>query len=60
MAAGFHTVLTVIFFAAFIVMVIWVWLPRRKKKYDEAARLPLDDKPSRNDTREHDHEEKRR
>lgn len=59
--AGFHTVLTVLFFIAFIVMVVWVWLPRRKKHYDDAARMPLDDDASRHDTRSGtDDEEKRR
>lgn len=38
-----HGIYTVIFMVAFIGMGIWVFLPRRKKKYDDAANLPMDD-----------------
>ncbi|MGD8688765.1 MAG: cbb3-type cytochrome c oxidase subunit 3 [Gammaproteobacteria bacterium] len=42
--------LTVVLMIAFIGMVIWAWSSKRKKDFDEASRLPLDDdKPSANE-----------
>jgi cbb3-type cytochrome oxidase subunit 3 len=38
---SFNIVFTVAFFTAFMVMVIWVFLPRRKSRYDDAASLPF-------------------
>ncbi len=38
-----HGIYTLIFMFAFIGMGVWVFLPRRKKNYDDAAALPLDD-----------------
>jgi cbb3-type cytochrome oxidase subunit 3 len=38
-----HGIYTLLFMSAFIVMGIWVYLPRRKKTYDEVASLPLSD-----------------
>lgn len=38
----FHSVLTLVFFVTFIAMVVWVYLPGRKHRYDSAAQLPLD------------------
>ncbi|MFZ5755689.1 MAG: cbb3-type cytochrome oxidase subunit 3 [Pseudomonadota bacterium] len=38
-----HGVYTLIFMLAFIGWGIWVFLPRNKKQYDEAASLPLSD-----------------
>ena len=44
---GFHTVWTVIVLILFIGIVIWAWSGKRKRAFDEAARIPLedDDKP---------------
>ncbi|HEX6829715.1 MAG TPA: cbb3-type cytochrome c oxidase subunit 3 [Burkholderiales bacterium] len=38
-----RSVLTVLAFASFIGIVIWAWSGKRKKVFDEAARLPLED-----------------
>lgn len=44
MDIGFvQTVLTVVFFIAFIGIVLWAWSGRRKQAFDEAARLPLEE-----------------
>lgn len=55
-AIDFHSVLTVLFFVAFMVMVIWVYLPRRKHKYQEHAWLPFvdEDAPARREDRDHE------
>ncbi len=37
--------LTRALFILFLAMVAWAWSSRRKKDFDEAARLPLDDEP---------------
>jgi cbb3-type cytochrome oxidase subunit 3 len=49
-----HGIYTLLFMFAFIAMGIWVYLPRRKKTYDDIAALPMSDtddardaKPSR-------------
>ena len=34
---------TVIAFVIFVVVVFWAWSGRRKKDFDEAARMALDD-----------------
>ncbi len=39
----FHAVWTVVLFVIFIGIVLWAWSSKRKKRFDEAARLPLDD-----------------
>ncbi len=43
-----HSVWTVMLFILFIGIVIWAWSAKRKPRFDEAARLPLeeDDAPS--------------
>ena len=41
--AGFTEVATVLFLIAFVAIVVWTFVPRRKRKLDEASRLPLDD-----------------
>lgn len=46
--ATFSTVLVLV---TFIVIVIWAWSGKRKKDFDEAARLPLDE----NTNRDNDH-----
>lgn len=38
-----RSVFTVLSFALFVGIVWWAYSDRRKKAYDEAARLPLDD-----------------
>jgi cytochrome c oxidase cbb3-type subunit 4 len=35
--------ITVISFLVFIGICVWAWSARRKSKFDEAARLPLDE-----------------
>ncbi len=37
--------LTLALFILFLAVVAWAWSSRRKKDFDEAARLPLDDEP---------------
>lgn len=43
MSAIMHSIWTVIVFVIFIGIVLWAFSGRRKKDFDEAARLPLDD-----------------
>jgi cytochrome c oxidase cbb3-type subunit 4 len=44
MSASFvQTVWTLIAFVFFIAIVIWAWSGKRKKEFDEAARMPLED-----------------
>ena len=38
-----HSVWTVMMFALFIGIIVWAWSTKRKKQFDEAARLPLED-----------------
>ena len=49
----FHIIWTVALFLLFVGIIIWAWSSKRKKRFDEAARLPLDDdlleKMDRND-----------
>lgn len=40
MLSGIFTVLTMLAFAA---VVLWAWDSRNKARFDEAARLPLDE-----------------
>jgi cytochrome c oxidase cbb3-type subunit 4 len=50
-----HSIWTVIVFIVFIGIVLWAFSSRRKKDFDEAARLVLDDdepKKSKQDTKE--------
>lgn len=39
----FHAIWTVVLFVIFIGIVLWAWSSKRKKRFDEAARLPLED-----------------
>ena len=41
----FYSVLTLVLFVGFIGIIIWAWSAKRKKDFEEAARLPLDDEP---------------
>lgn len=38
-----HGIYTLIFMFAFIALAVFVFLPRRKKTYDDAAALPMSD-----------------
>jgi cytochrome c oxidase cbb3-type subunit IV len=52
---NFNILFTVAFFTAFIVMVVWVFLPRRKARYDDAAQLPFtDDKHEFGESKRHE------
>ncbi len=42
----FHIIWTVVLFIVFIAIVAWAWSSKRKKRFDEAARLPLEDDDS--------------
>lgn len=44
-----HAIWTVILFVVFIGIVIWAYSKRRKKDFDEASRLAVDDE-------DHDHD----
>ena len=48
MDAGFlHGLWTAVLLATFAAIVAWAWSGRRKRDFDEAARLPLEeDEPS--------------
>ena len=52
-----HGVWTAALLAVFAAIVVWAWSGRRKRDFDEAARLALDDdadeatEPGREDTR---------
>ena len=35
--------ITALSLACFVGIVIWAWLPRNKTRFDQDARLPLDD-----------------
>lgn len=39
----FHSIWTVALLVLFIGIVAWAWSARRRKDFDEAARLPLDE-----------------
>lgn len=38
---------TIVALVVFLYIVVWAFNPRRKKQFDEAARLPLDEDDSR-------------
>lgn len=39
----YHSIYTVVLLVIFVGIVIWAYSKRRKKDFDEASRLPLDD-----------------
>lgn len=39
----FHAIWTAVLLIVFVGIVAWAWSSKRKQKFDEAARLPLDD-----------------
>ncbi len=41
--------LTLLLMLAFVGMVIWAWSSKRKKDFEEASRLPLDENGPRSD-----------
>jgi len=47
-AAFIQTVWTVLAFVFFIAVVAWAYSGARKKEFDEAAHMPLDDDPPGN------------
>ncbi|MBI3545271.1 MAG: cbb3-type cytochrome c oxidase subunit 3 [Gammaproteobacteria bacterium] len=38
-----HSIWTVVMFVLFIGIVAWAWSAKRKRRFDEAARMPLED-----------------
>jgi cytochrome c oxidase cbb3-type subunit 4 len=38
-----HSIWTVLLFVLFIGIIVWAWSAKRKRGFDEAARLPLED-----------------
>ena len=49
-----HSVWTVVAFVIFIVVVFWAWSGRRKKDFDKAARMALDDEKTLTDDQRRD------
>ena len=45
---------TVVAFVFFVAVVIWAWSGRRKKDFDEAARMALDDDETPTDEQRRD------
>lgn len=43
---GFHIIWTILLLAIFIGIVWWAFGPRRKKRFERAARIPLEDDDS--------------
>jgi cytochrome c oxidase cbb3-type subunit 4 len=39
-----HSIWTVVMFVVFIGIIVWAWSGKRKTSFEEAARMPLDDK----------------
>lgn len=42
---GFRGAMTIIWLVVFLGVVWWAYSPRRKARFDEAARLAVDDQP---------------
>jgi cytochrome c oxidase cbb3-type subunit 4 len=42
-----HTIMTILWFVAFIAVCVWAYSKKRKKSFDEAAQLPLEDDPQK-------------
>lgn len=38
-----HSIWTVVMFVLFIGIVVWAWSAKRKRRFDEAARMPLEE-----------------
>jgi len=41
--SGYTVAAMLLFMAAFVAIVVWLFLPSRKREFDRAGRLPLDD-----------------
>jgi cytochrome c oxidase cbb3-type subunit 4 len=52
MSAIGHAIWTVILFIVFIGIIVWAYSSRRKRDFDEAARLAVDDEPKNSPERE--------
>jgi cytochrome c oxidase cbb3-type subunit 4 len=39
----FHSWWTVVMFATFVGIIVWAWSGKRRRAFEEAARLPLED-----------------
>ena len=48
----FRSIVLVVLFIAFCVMVVWAWSPKRKKSFDEAAHLAVEDDLLNNNSKE--------
>ena len=48
-AGEWRGVFTIVMFVLFTGICLWAWSSRRKKDFDEAAQLPLDDGPAPSD-----------
>ena len=46
-ATWFHIAWTVLLLIVFVGIVLWAWSGRRKRRFEEAARLPLEDERPR-------------
>jgi cytochrome c oxidase cbb3-type subunit 4 len=53
-ATVFHIILTIVFFAAFIALVIWVFRPARKAEHERHAELPFAEEPARKENNRHE------
>ena len=38
-----HSIWTVMLFILFIGIIVWAWSAKRKKSFEQAARMPLED-----------------
>ena len=38
-------IITAVLLASFVGIAVWAWSARQRERFDEAARLPLDDEP---------------
>lgn len=61
-----HGIWTVLLLLVFVGIVLWAWSGRRKRRFEQAARMPLDDdvppardaasnRAGRSTNRDHDH-----
>lgn len=53
-ATVFHIILTVVFFIAFIALVVWVYRPGRKAEHERHAELPFAEEPPRKEKDRHE------
>ncbi len=45
----FHIIWTIVLFVLFIGIVVWAWSSKRRKSFEAAARMPLEDDDSTDD-----------